>query len=245
MRSPRISRPCVRRSASVSDTSRFPWHRALPGGSWFQAKNRCAAVPVFGGTVRVRGGRRKPVHGGLSKTSMFLTPPRTRPDPPSTGGRWPREIPNQPQIGSAGRWPAYGIAWAGQRPALPVLIFCGHRPTVEGGSGWVCEGVSRMDAATKPPWTGLRRPSQTHTVPPNQQAVAHRLFAGNQQQPGRARRYVACRMPARPGVTHPPRLGSSLRCRRCRSSRSGSWPGTAGGSPQRSSTPGPGTRFRW
>ena len=35
----------------------------------------------------------------------------------------------------------------------------------------------------------------------------------------------------------PPRPGSSPRCRRARSSRSGSWPGTAGGSPRRSRTP--------
>gem|GEM_PF-3783150 len=36
----------------------------------------------------------------------------------------------------------------------------GHRPTVEGGALWACGGVSGMDAATKPPWTGLRRPPQ-------------------------------------------------------------------------------------
>ncbi len=40
-------------------------------------------------------------------------------------------------------------------------------------------------------------------------------------------------------------IGRSRRCRRCRNSRSDSSPGTAGGSPRRSSTPVPGTRSRW
>ena len=44
---------------------------------------------------------------------------------------------------------------------------------------------------------------------------------------------------------HPTRSGSSRRYRQCRSSRSGSWPGTAGDSPRRSSTSVPDTRSRW
>ncbi len=44
---------------------------------------------------------------------------------------------------------------------------------------------------------------------------------------------------------HPARSGSSRRCHQYRSSRSGSSPGTAGGSPRRSSTPVPDTRSRW
>ncbi len=47
------------------------------------------------------------------------------------------------------------------------------------------------------------------------------------------------------GAPRPTRSGSSRRCRRCRNSRSDSSPGTAGGSPRRSSTPVPGTRSRW
>jgi hypothetical protein len=42
--------------------------------------------------------------------------------------------------------------------------------------------MSRMDAATELTWTYLQRPLQTHTVPPNQQTVAHRLFAAMQEE---------------------------------------------------------------
>ena len=57
-----------------------------------------------------------------------------------------------------------------------------QRHTVNGGSGRVCGGVSRMDAATKPPRMGSRRPPQTRTVPPSQgncwqPAVRHKSSA--------------------------------------------------------------------
>ncbi len=39
-----------------------------------------------------------------------------------------------------------------------------QQETVEGGALWVLRGVSRMDAATKPTWTYLRRPRKP-TVP--------------------------------------------------------------------------------
>ncbi|RRU21921.1 hypothetical protein EGJ34_04010 [Stenotrophomonas sp. 278] len=41
-----------------------------------------------------------------------------------------------------------------------LLNFVGHRPTVEGGSGWAGGGVSRMDAAIEATWTYLRRPPE-------------------------------------------------------------------------------------
>ncbi len=54
----------------------------------------------------------------------------------------------------------------------------GNDTLSKGGSGRVCGGVSRMDAATKPPWTDSRRPPQTRTDPPKPDVPsAARLFA--------------------------------------------------------------------
>jgi hypothetical protein len=56
------------------------------------------------------------------------------------------------------------MAWLYALPlqlALALAFVLATGQLSEGRRGWVCGGVSRMDAATKPPWTGLRRPPQT------------------------------------------------------------------------------------
>ncbi|TDB34966.1 hypothetical protein TEP_15735 [Stenotrophomonas sp. TEPEL] len=43
-------------------------------------------------------------------------------------------------------------------------IYHRHRETVEGGAVWGCRAVGAMDGAIEPPWMGLRRVLQPHTV---------------------------------------------------------------------------------
>ncbi|SQG11744.1 Uncharacterised protein [Stenotrophomonas maltophilia] len=55
-----------------------------------------------------------------------------------------------------------------QKPLLPLPSAPSHEP-VEAGAVWVGRGVSRMDAAAKPPWTDSRRPLPAHTAPAHPQ----------------------------------------------------------------------------
>ena len=103
----------------------------LPGfarqPSCFLANSRWAPVAWFGGTVRVCGGRREPIPGGLAKTSMFLTPPQTRPVPPSTDDGWPREITSGPRsfscVSGCGSVPCRRSGTDATRPK-PVRCTC-------------------------------------------------------------------------------------------------------------------------
>ena|GEM_PF-1480567 len=133
----------------------FADRRALPGCWWIQANSLGAAAPRLGGTVRVCGGRREPIHGGLVAASMRLTPPQTRPDPPSTVGRRPGESNGRSQHRLR------------LRSGIWHLIFHGHQYTVEGRRGRVCGTVKNMDVFAKPPWMGLRRVPQTRTRRPS------------------------------------------------------------------------------
>ena len=141
-----------------------------------------------------------------------------------------------------------------------------HRETVGGGAVWVGRTVGAMDGAIEPPWVRALCLRSTASQAPERTAASG--WAG----PRRGVHGVSCQpTPPRPthrnpeplwlwlwllpaaggpprvsaAPPHPTRSGSSRRYRQCRSSRSGSWPGTAGDSPRRSSTSVPDTRSRW
>ena len=138
-------------------------HRRSP--SWLVGTR----IHGFGRAGGHRGGRRKPVHGGLAAASMPRTPPRCPPARPLTGscaashGRQ-----NKKSKAEAGRFalqclisdvpwlPASGRHYRGASThgvdLLQIAEICRRR----GGSGG--GGVRGMDAAAKPPGMGLRRP---------------------------------------------------------------------------------------
>ena len=181
--------------------------------------------PYLGVPGWVCGTRREYVHVGSSKTSMFLTFPQTHPGTPQTDGRWSWGMPRQHQRRCRFGVMRFRMLGISQRSSVDrshrsrewILIFDGHRPAVDGGSGWAGGGMSRMDAAIEPTWVkahrlrgtasratehpaaggwaGPRRgtcgvPRNARPEPPNQGYSDHRLFAKDQQQPGRARLYV-------------------------------------------------------
>ena len=115
-------------------------HRRSP--SWLVGTR----IHGFGRAGGHRGGRRKPVHGGLAAASMPRTPPRCPPARPLTGscaashGRQ-----NKKSKAKAGRFTLQCLTSeislvAGQRPALPQSIHAWRGSTADrgnlSGAGW-------------------------------------------------------------------------------------------------------------
>ena len=118
-------------------------------------------------------GRREPIPGGLAAASMPRTPSPAPPARPMTHCGGPPATERKKKIKSKSSLAARFIASCRAEPCSaheqaqrrdPLLIFfffsVGGRPpkSVRGRSGWVRGGVSRMDAADKPPGTDSRRP---------------------------------------------------------------------------------------
>ena len=183
------------------------------------------------------------------------------PTTPSTVscGRPPRKKERRATAGRALRLLGRSMAplyrkhcWIKQKDAANAASFCffsssvthalahRHRETVEGGTGRLAGPLA--------PWMAPSSPMDGFTACP---ASRPRPATISDPEPLWLLMLMLT-LPAAGGPPrvsaappHPTRSGSSRRCRRCRSSRSDSSPGTAGGSPRRSSTPVPGTRSRW
>ncbi len=163
-----------------------------------------AGIPWEGGTVWVGRTRRKPFHGGSMAPSMAPTvlpthaaPPltdcRDRVDPPCVD-----ESPSKSKISiSDRRASTHGVDLrVDQGRHLPTAAgICRRRGTVG------LRGVSRMDAAAKPPWTGSRRPRKP-TVP--RQPTGTQLLLLRLPASGRHYRFGGCRaQPCRPTQPQP------------------------------------------
>ena len=248
MRLPRICRRCASAFARNCDSSQrlSPSWRGL-------GRELHEATAALGRAGWVRGRRRESVPGGLAAASMRRTLPRTQPARPLTVscGRPPRKKEKKSNSGSrAAR--AHKQKGRGERRVLfvfqqfvsnPNAVAHRHRETVRGVPGWVAGTAGAMDGAYEPPGMGSQRPGN----PPQ-----HAQPTATQSRFGFGFGFQPLTLPAAGGPPrvsaappHPTRSGSSRRYRQCRSSRSGSWPGTAGDSPRRSSTPVPDTRSRW
>ena len=270
MRLPRTCRRCASGSVRNCDCGErlSPSWRGL-GREMHEATAALGlAAGRAGGPCR---GRCKYVHVSSVAASMRLTPLHDPPALPSTvsGGRPPRKKERRATAGRALRLLGAEHGSALQRAlqdqrkrtrrrprpfSFPSVrqytnvLAHRHRETAGGGTGWVGGGASAMDGAHKPPGMDSRRPPTTQPVPPDSQQ--HRAaLAFSRLAVGSTRLWLLPAAGGPPRVSaappHPARSGSSRQCHQYRSSRSGSSPGTAGGSPRRSSTPVPGTRSRW
>ncbi len=166
-----------------------------------------ARIHGFGRVGGVRRGRREPVPGGLAAASMPRTPRLTPPTRPLTGscaasherqnkkskskaeaGRCALQclISDVPWLPASGRHYRRACTHGVDLPQIAEI--CRRR----GGSGG--GGVRGMDAAAKPPGTGLRRPRHPDPPPPHGNpafalavAVAVALaLAGAGRRPARA-----------------------------------------------------------
>ena len=148
----------------------FPANGAAPRG-WPRK-----AVHGWGRVDGLRRGRCKYVHVSSVAASMRLTPLRSPSTRPRTGSVrvYPRRSKEKIKSrgGLAGRFiavcraePCSAHEQAQRRDPLLIFFFfsVGGRPpkSVRSRSGWVRGGVSRMDAAAKPPGTDSRRPPRT------------------------------------------------------------------------------------
>jgi len=144
----------------------------------FRVEQRLDPCEWVGWRAALYGTRRKPIHGGLAKTSMFLTvPTRAARQPPPTDGRMRLEDQDQEQRRRAS---LYGsIPLATDQPSM-------------GRRGWVCGTVENMDVFYKPPWMGSRRVPQTHprrpsTVKPQAAGFDLRHYLTRNQSSSQAR----------------------------------------------------------
>ncbi len=259
MRSPRTCRRCASGSVRNCDCG----ERLSP--SWRVGWSRRAKA-ALGRAGWVRGRRRESIPGGLAAASMRRTLPRTQPARPLTvsGGRPPRKKEGRAEAGRALRLLGAEHGSALQRalqdqrkrtrrkprpfsfPSVrhqPMLL-----PTVTGKLSKA--GRGRL-AGPQAPWMAPTSPhGWVHGVscqpPPSRPTIS------NPEPLWLLTLTLTLTLPAAGGPPrvsaappHPARSGSSRRCHQYRSSRSGSSPDTAGGSPRRSSTPAPGTRSRW
>ena len=133
-------------------------------GPWFMANSLGAGFPWLGGTVRVCGGRREPILGGLVAASMRLTPPQTRPDPPLTVCR------------------CHGRAKAHlERDALALLWFWlfPWQPTDSGGSaGAGLRDRRKHGCFLRAPMDGFTAcPANPHRSAQLRPRLSYRLFA--------------------------------------------------------------------
>ncbi len=258
MRLPRICRRCASAFVRNCDSG----ERLSP--SWRGlGRVEARAKAALGRAGWVRGRRRESVPGGLAAASMRRTLPRTQPARPLTvsGGRPPRmkerrakrvarfacsqssklDSTEHCRTKQKGRGEGRVLFVFFQFVSNPMLL-----PTVTGKLSKAGRVQMAGPSTAWMPWPsphgrvyGVSRhlyPSrQTHNNPEPLWLLTLILTLPAAGGPPR----VSAAPP------HPTRSGSSPRCRRCRSNRSGSSPGTAGDSPRRSSTPVPGTRSRW
>ena len=149
------------------------------------------------------GGRRKPILGGLAAASMPRTPP-----PPA-----PSRLRQFSAICWNGSWgPALGVRSVFLRKtdltpdlfryltdvSTKVDTYQQPRRSVRGGAVW---GVSRMDAAAKPPGTDSRRPrTPTPRRPPTESPLLTLTLL--LRLPASGRHYSRCRA-ASPAETLP------------------------------------------
>src|SRR5690606_36976042 len=86
----------------------------------FRVEQRLDSCEWVGWRAALYGTRRKPIHGGLAKTSMFLTvPTRAARQPTPTDGQVRMEDQDQDQ----------------QQRRRASLYTGGHQPTVDGSAG--------------------------------------------------------------------------------------------------------------
>ncbi len=260
MRLPRIWKHCASGSARHCEDSGQRLSPSWRGLGRIEARAKAA----LGRAGWVRGRRRESVPGGLAAASMRRTLPRTQPARPLTvsGGRAPRMKERRAKrvarfacsersmaplyrkhcrIKQKGRGESRVLFVFFQFVSNPMLL-----PTVTGKLSKAGRVQMAGPSTAWMPWPsphgrvyGVSRhlyPSrQTHNNPEPLWLLTLILTLPAAGGPPR----VSAAPP------HPTRSGSSPRCRRYRSSRSDSSPGTAGDSPRRSSTPVPGTRSRW
>ena len=148
-----------------------------PAAGWSNCNSNCNSRSRSGFPVGWRGGsgcgrRRKPIHGGLAAASM----PRTLPQPA------PPRLRHIFGICRNGSWGQ--IRFPAENGSDPRLISISDRDSsthgVDPTAADVCQrrggvgvrGVSRMDAAAKPPWTDSRRP-RTPTLPRHPKECPH------------------------------------------------------------------------
>ena len=273
MRLPRICRRCASAFARNCDSSQRlspSWRGAgsRRAGHAFgrvgrPCRGRCKYVHVSSVAASMR---LTPLHGlpTLPSTVSCGRPPRKKEKKSRSGSRaaLARKQTNKKDAANAASF-LFSIS-----SSVAHALAHRHRETVGGGAVWVGRTVGAMDGAIEPPWVRALCLRSTASQAPERTAASG--WAG----PRRGVHGVSCQpTPPRPthrnpeplwlwlwlwllpaaggpprvsaAPPHPTRSGSSRRYRQCRSSRSGSWPGTAGDSPRRSSTSVPDTRSRW